>query len=86
MTFGQVRSVVTLLPCNAAVDLIVGLEAETPLKDAVETALKIARQYFEKAVDAYRRAAAARPEDRRLDDRIQSLQSLIYDCIKRAQI
>ncbi len=46
--------------------------------------LKKARALFEDARDVVERAKMANPDDRKLEARLQDLQTLIYDCIKRA--
>ena len=57
-----------------------------PGMENAQEELKRARGYFEKAVETYRSAAESQPGNRLLEERIQRLQSLIYDCIKRAQV
>lgn len=48
--------------------------------------LKRARDLFEKAREAYENAGRALANDPEIESRIQSIQTLIYDCIKRAQL
>ena len=55
------------------------------MKEAAEE-LKKARSLFDDARDAFEEAKRARPEDRRIDGRLQSVQTLLYDCIKRATL
>lgn len=55
------------------------------MKNAAEE-LEKAKKLFQEAQTAYEKAVETRPDDHLLKDRIQSIQTLIYDCIKRARL
>lgn len=57
-----------------------------PGMNNAEKELKEARALFEGAQSAFERAKQSRPDDRWLDRRLQSVQTYIYDCIKRATL
>lgn len=57
-----------------------------PGMEDAEKELRKARSLFEDAQTAFEKAKRARPGDSHLESRIQSVQTFIYDCIKRATL